>query len=144
MAHRDADRTMATAAAQCEPTNQRNVIEPANGSVAVLTVGGRSNDRQVARNATDTDIQEAAECQSGEEQHGLKQSIQSVQGKSLSNSVENATERLVSIAQASRGRVALLPEIQLEKKRRLAGNESKGEACTQGNSTKLAARSNDY
>jgi len=57
------------------------------------------DNRLVARNAADANVQKAAECQSGDEQYGLKQSIQSVQVKSLSTGVENAADRLARISQ---------------------------------------------
>jgi hypothetical protein len=55
-------------------------------------VGWRLDNRLVARNAADANVQKAAECQPGDEQYGLKHSIQSVQAKSLSNGGNTAAQ----------------------------------------------------
>ena len=41
-------------------------------------MGSRGDDRLVVRNAADTNIQKAAECQPNYEQHALQKAVQSV------------------------------------------------------------------
>ena len=68
---------MPAAAAKHEPTDQGDVVAPANGSAASRTMGCGSDNRFVARNAADANIQETAEGQSGKEQRGFQKLVQS-------------------------------------------------------------------
>jgi hypothetical protein len=93
IADRDTLATIATAAAQQEPTDNRNIVTPADGRPASAAVGGWSNDRFIMRNAADANVEETTECQSRYEQSAFPESVQALDGASLLDPGRTADRR---------------------------------------------------
>jgi uncharacterized protein (DUF427 family) len=64
-------------AAKKYPTEKRNVVAPPNVNAARRAVRARLNDRLIARDATDANVQEASEHESENEQPAFIDQVQS-------------------------------------------------------------------
>jgi len=69
---------LATPASKQDPTEQGNIVVPENRSVAPRTKRARRDDRQIAWNTADADVEEAAKSQSNDEQRAFEKEIQAL------------------------------------------------------------------